>query len=123
MKREQALYELMMMDCEECPFNKICDAFMYNSDIRFCSLLSSEIEEIEWWEEDKNNTPLTLRDLGFGEDNTPAKYVEIGSNGGYLGAVFGIEGNWKVVLGNKYGRETKYTTINIRNLDEIKEIE
>lgn len=53
MNREQAMKEIMMMDCTECKFRKICDEYMYNSDICFCSVLISEIEVIDWWEEIK----------------------------------------------------------------------
>lgn len=122
MKKEQVLSELMMMECEECKFRKICDEYMYNSDICFCSILINEIEAMEWWDERKEEI-ITMRDLGFGEDDTPAKYVKVGNTKGYLGAILGIEGYWTVIICNKYGRANKYKAISVKNLNEIKEID
>lgn len=102
--------------CEKCQFLPLCDNLVNEGNKNGCGILLSYAKE------KKKKKPYTLRELGFGEDDTPAKYVKVGNTKGYLGAILGIEGYWSVIICNKYGKAIKYKAISVKNLNEIKEI-
>lgn len=104
------------VQCSDCHFREACKHSMNNGGEDYCSVLIDYVS--------KEENSYTLKDLGFGDDDvTKATYVEVGGVRGYLGVIFGTEGDWNVILANvNEDGKIEYQTIKLDDLSEITEL-